>query len=64
MSGEYMETKYKELLEKLLNDIDKLDAETPWQEIEPAWWLQMMDIRAKAQWQINHLNEKFKNELP
>lgn len=37
------------LLDQLLIDIDTIDGNTPWQEVEPGWWLQMMAIRRDAQ---------------
>lgn len=51
-----MEAKYRELLEKLLLDIDSIDNETPWQEVEPEWWVQMMVLRRSAQERFNRLD--------
>lgn len=27
-------------------EIDAIDKETPWSEVEPEWWLEMMQARA------------------
>jgi hypothetical protein len=45
MPDEEWEDLKKEILEK----IDKIDKNTPWQDYEPKWWLEMMDIRKKIQ---------------
>ena len=36
---------YLSMLEYFLNKIDKVDKQTPWQEIEPEWWIDMIEIR-------------------
>ena len=47
---------YKKLLEKLLNDIDAIDNDTPWQEVEPKWWLSMMDFQSYAIRELDGMN--------
>ena len=37
--------KLDDVLIKLIKDIDEIDKETPWSEIEPDWWLDMMELR-------------------
>lgn len=39
-----MKDEYIKLLSKILDDIDKIDNNTHWYEIEPKWWLDMMDL--------------------
>lgn len=29
----------------MLEKIEKIDSLTPWGDIEPSWWLDMMDIK-------------------
>lgn len=29
---------------ELLNKIDAIDDDTPWQEVEPTWWVEMMEF--------------------
>ena len=36
---------YLFILEHFLNEIDRVDRQTPWQEIEPEWWIDMIEIR-------------------
>jgi len=33
-----------ELKAQMQQEIDKIDKDTPWQVIEPAWWLEMREI--------------------
>lgn len=35
-------------MSNLITVLDAIDKETPWQHVEPEWWLEMMDIRKKA----------------
>ena len=51
-----MEDKYKEMLEQQLIKIDEIDAETPWQNFEPNWWLDMMEIRKLIRSKLNKTN--------
>ncbi len=41
-----------EMFEQLKNAIvqatEMIDSDTPWQEVEPKWWLEMMDLQAKC----------------
>ena len=43
---------YRHMLDHFLNEIKQVDYKTPWQETEPQWWLDMMEIeklvRAKS----------------
>ena len=39
------ENSWLDLCEKVINKIDKIDDETPWQETEPEWWIHMQDVR-------------------
>jgi len=48
--------KYIKLLNQTLDDIDKIDSDTPWQDFEPEWWLDMMEIRRLIQSKINKTN--------
>lgn len=41
-------------LRNLITQLTIIDKATPWQEIEPKWWLAMMDIRQKS---INSVQE-------
>ncbi len=51
------EDEYIELLEKTLKDIDTIDGDVPWREVEPEWWLQMMTLRRVVQQYLNGYNE-------
>lgn len=35
-------------MKAIISKIDIIDKETPWQNSEPEWWLEMMEIRKKA----------------
>jgi hypothetical protein len=35
-------------METLVSKLDVIDKETPWQAVEPTWWLEMMEIRQAA----------------
>lgn len=52
-----MSDKYKELLELLLGDIDNIDKDTPWSNIEPEWWLMMMTLRVTTLQHLKKLKE-------
>jgi len=39
---------YKQLKEAVLKATELIDKETPWQSIEPDWWLEMMDLQKQA----------------
>ena len=41
--------KFIELLNNTLDEIDKIDKKTPWQNTEPKWWLRMMKLRKVVQ---------------
>ena len=28
-----------------LAEIESIDSDTPWSELEPTWWLEMMDVQ-------------------
>lgn len=43
-----MKEKYIELLTEILIKINEIDTETLWQEVEPEWWLQMMELRRQV----------------
>ncbi len=38
---------WKDLKTQTLVAIDAIDKATPWQETEPKWWLEMMEVRRK-----------------
>lgn len=38
----------------MLAEIDKIDQDTPWQEVEPNWWLSMMDLRKMLREEISN----------
>ena len=40
-----MKEKYEELKQQILKSIEEIDKETPWQNIEPEWWLEMMELQ-------------------
>jgi len=37
--------KWKHLCEEILVKIDEINHETVWQDVEPDWWLHMMEVR-------------------
>jgi hypothetical protein len=39
---------YKQLKEAVLKATEFIDKETPWQNTEPDWWLEMMDLQKQA----------------
>jgi hypothetical protein len=40
-----------------LSEIDSIDRDTPWAEVEPRWWLEMMDFRRTLHGRIECLNQ-------
>tara|TARA_R110002096_G_scaffold327284_5_gene521273 strand:+ start:55 stop:330 length:276 start_codon:yes stop_codon:yes gene_type:complete len=48
-------SRYENLLSKLISDIDSINNDTPWQDYEPEWWLQMMVLRKSAVERKNRL---------
>lgn len=48
---QYTQTECKALWESIkgnrptLEEIDNIDSKTPWSNIEPKWWLEMMEFR-------------------
>lgn len=50
--------RYRDLLDKLISDIDLIDDDTPWQDYEPEWWLQMMVLRKSATERKKRLEDK------
>jgi hypothetical protein len=40
--------KFVSEMQSIISKLDAIDKETPWQHVEPEWWLEMMDIRQKA----------------
>jgi hypothetical protein len=40
--------KFVREMQSIISKLDAIDKETPWQHVEPEWWLDMMDIRKKA----------------
>ena len=40
-------------MESLVDKLKVIDKNTPWQETEPKWWLDMMDVQTKAREVIN-----------
>jgi hypothetical protein len=40
--------KFVSEMQSIISKIDAIDKETPWQHVEPEWWLEMMGIRKKA----------------
>lgn len=51
----YTQTECKALWESIkgnrptLEEIDNIDSKTPWSNIEPKWWLEMMEVRRELQ---------------
>ena len=43
-----MEEKFINLLDKLLADIDDIDAQSPEKVVGLVWWVQMMGLRERA----------------
>jgi len=39
---------YKQLKEAVLQATEFIDKETPWQNTEPEWWLEMMDLQKQV----------------
>tara|TARA_R110002167_G_C12369091_1_gene623938 strand:- start:360 stop:560 length:201 start_codon:yes stop_codon:yes gene_type:complete len=39
---------YKQLKESILQATEFIDKETPWQNSEPDWWLEMMDLQKQV----------------
>ena len=39
---------FYKLLEEICDKVDIIDENTPWSEVEPQWWLDMMEIRRKV----------------
>lgn len=35
-----------DLCENILSQIESIDKETPWSEVEPKWWLEMMEVQS------------------
>jgi len=35
---------FKKLCKNVLAEIDKIDKNVQWSEIEPVWWLEMMEV--------------------
>ena len=33
-------------------EIDEIDRKTPWSEVEPEWWVRMMEIRRQLQEEV------------
>ena len=40
--------KFEQLKKTLIEATEQIDKETPWQEREPKWWLEMMDLQKQA----------------
>lgn len=38
------QSRWRELRAEFLKSIEEINAATPWQEVEPKWWLEMMDV--------------------
>ena len=36
--------KWRELKAHILQRIEEIDERTPWKEVEPQWWLEMMSV--------------------
>lgn len=41
--------RWQALKEFLIQEIDAIDLDTTWEPCEPLWWLEMMEVRRKAQ---------------
>ena len=60
MKTTYTQTECKAIWESIknnrptLDEIDDIDAKTPWSNTEPKWWMEMMDFRR------NLLSDKMK----
>lgn len=35
---------WEELKEEILSKIEEIDCQTPWQDVEPNWWMDMKKI--------------------
>ena len=44
MSADKRKIKYELLLKIIMEEIDRIDSETPYQRTEPEWWLDMTEI--------------------
>lgn len=42
-------------IDEVLSEIESIDNDTPWSEVEPTWWLDMEDYRRKL---FNHKTAK------
>ncbi len=45
---------WENLRQDIIRRIDEIDQLTPYQEYEPNWWLNMMDVRKFAEMEVNH----------
>jgi hypothetical protein len=43
-----MRARWEAAREKLLAEIASIDKDTDWSEVEPGWWLQMMEVQRAA----------------
>ena len=43
-----MSQKYINLLQNIINECEKIDKDTEWQEVEPEWWLMMSTLQRMA----------------
>ncbi|AKF13561.1 hypothetical protein PHIN3_298 [Sinorhizobium phage phiN3] len=39
---------FLQLLEEFINKTSAIDLKTPWQDVEPKWWLKMIELRQEA----------------
>ena len=47
------EQKFIDMCKEFIKQIDEIDRDTPWSQIEPQWWLDMMKIRRQVQQAIS-----------
>lgn len=40
--------KFVKLVQSIIDQTVEIDAETPWQSVEPGWWLDMMQLQRFA----------------
>lgn len=45
--------RWQQLQDKILKQIDIVDNGTVWQESEPDWWIEMMEVRRLVQKQVS-----------
>lgn len=39
---------FEQLKQAIVQATEMIDEDIPWQEVEPEWWIEMMDLQAKC----------------